>query len=1121
MFIINKNMTNKITTTRDFLDLIEKKSNLNDFLNYFKRDIKNDVCDEGNLWDGYSLEKIVELSVLFQCTNLEEKLQKHFEKKIKKIYICFGKDSTFNCINESNIDLNKYLTTKPFRSGSSGGIIDIKIKITFEDKSNFYLCGSGKYYKKITGEDNEKDITKYDIQDIFMTVNYKEIKKNYKGCIFINDKDMLEKKIKNNKNGERRKKIIDFITLNNELLVYDIKEIDIWYRRLRTILQKNNNLNKRIKYITNINNYNYLKLRPHQYIIVKRYIELIKKTNEILINAVPRCGKTYILGGIIKKLYKRVLWITPRPTSCSEGYEKMINQYSDFTEYKKLVSYKGDKDNIKKKDYKEDKYIHLVSRHLILDKQNTDNRGLKIEYKKYDIVVIDEAHLCMNDESLKKINQILKTTKVLYLTGTSENVEEKRNLQEEQIIRYSYRDVMTFKNGNIYNVLEKYYPKIMKEYLKENNLVTDIDIINEYVIKEEIQKPYKKYPDLQMIHVEMNEKEYTYDQEYGFNLTKLFAMTEDKSKLKLESNVVNIFNKIFGFNNMSSKSLLESIDLYETECIHLVFLPCGGTGSNLKKLQDNIKKLLEKKKNFNDNFEIMNVNSEEMNKEVVKSVEDRFKEVKGKGKSLVVLLGEMLVVGCSIPDAYTCSILCEETNIYKQNTIQKIFRCLTEKDDNTKDTGYVFMFQPKEEDSLQCLWNIIKKDDESIEKQIEWILKNEMFRILRDDFTFKDFKYNELRTLFIDMNGRYFNENDKIRLDKSKMTKEEINLFVKNKSIVLIKNYEDDREINEKYKNVKKYEKINTGEKGEKRVKEILEQIKEGIKDIGDIDVTFTKLINMLLVFCPLNTIYNNFRDAIVNEMIINEILFKSLKETYKVNLNLCVEKKEDMIIAIDFILGLVNDNKLKSNDIIKFRFEGFQEKKQKLKYNYLYRNMKELLEKLLKPTEREKKQRGEVLTPYNLAKEMILLLQKYGNDVFKNPFLKWFDPANGNGIFIVVIFELLVEDNSGLKMYRNKEGKRIVKNKKGESFDLGILEDRRKWVLEEMIYVSELDPLNCMMYENVFNPEGKYKMNIYCGDSLKLNIKEKWGIEKFDIIVGNPPYNNKKTNNKKKIVKN
>jgi len=34
------------------------------------------------------------------------------------------------------------------------------------------------------------------------------------------------------------------------------------------------------------------------------------------------------------------------------------------------------------------------------------------------------------------------------------------------------------------------------------------------------------------------------------------------------------------------------------------------------------------------------------------------------------------------------------------------------------------------------------------------------------------------------------------------------------------------------------------------------------------------------------------------------------------------------------------------------------------------------------------------------------------------------------------------------------------------------------------------------------------YKMNVYEGDTLKLDIKKEWGVDKFDVVLGNPPYN-------------
>jgi len=75
---------------------------------------------------------------------------------------------------------------------------------------------------------------------------------------------------------------------------------------------------------------------------------------------------------------------------------------------------------------------------------------------------------------------------------------------------------------------------------------------------------------------------------------------------------------------------------------------------------------------------------------------------------------------------------------------------------------------------------------------------------------------------------------------------------------------------------------------------------------------------------------------------------------------------------------------------------------------------------------------------------------------------------------------------------------KKCIKDKK----------QRKRHILENMIYTSELTPKNCWIYKNILDPNNKYKLNIYCGDSLTLDTQKEWGIEKFDIIVGNPPYN-------------
>jgi len=55
---------------------------------------------------------------------------------------------------------------------------------------------------------------------------------------------------------------------------------------------------------------------------------------------------------------------------------------------------------------------------------------------------------------------------------------------------------------------------------------------------------------------------------------------------------------------------------------------------------------------------------------------------------------------------------------------------------------------------------------------------------------------------------------------------------------------------------------------------------------------------------------------------------------------------------------------------------------------------------------------------------------------------------------------------------------------------------------------MSELNKWNVYIVEKMINPENKYKINMNEGDTLELDIKKKWGVSGFDIVVGNPPYN-------------
>ena len=136
-----------------------------------------------------------------------------------------------------------------------------------------------------------------------------------------------------------------------------------------------------------------------------------------------------------------------------------------------------------------------------------------------------------------------------------------------------------------------------------------------------------------------------------------------------------------------------------------------------------------------------------------------------------------------------------------------------------------------------------------------------------------------------------------------------------------------------------------------------------------------------------------------------------------------------------------------------------------------------------LKPKDIEKKKYGEVFTPIPLIEEM---LDKLPIEVWTNPNLKWFDPANGMGNFMIAIYFRLMK---GLKDIISDE------------------EQRKKHILENMLYMSEINKKNCFLTKQIFDINNNYKLNIYNGDSLTLDTFKVWNVEKFDIIVGNPPY--------------
>ena len=142
-----------------------------------------------------------------------------------------------------------------------------------------------------------------------------------------------------------------------------------------------------------------------------------------------------------------------------------------------------------------------------------------------------------------------------------------------------------------------------------------------------------------------------------------------------------------------------------------------------------------------------------------------------------------------------------------------------------------------------------------------------------------------------------------------------------------------------------------------------------------------------------------------------------------------------------------------------------------------------ELINDCLKPKNIEKKKFGEVFTNMTLVNEMLDTLPI---DVWKNKNLKWLDPSNGMGNFPIAVYLRLMESL-----------REEIPND----------ESRKKHIIENMLYMCELNKKNVLITQQIFDIENKYHLNLHNGDYLELVPEEVFDVKEFDIILSNPPY--------------
>jgi hypothetical protein len=233
-----------------------------------------------------------------------------------------------------------------------------------------------------------------------------------------------------------------------------------------------------------------------------------------------------------------------------------------------------------------------------------------------------------------------------------------------------------------------------------------------------------------------------------------------------------------------------------------------------------------------------------------------------------------------------------------------------------------------------------------------------------------------------------------------------------------------------------------------------------------------------------------NFYEELIDKMMIEEVVTKEqIRVLLRANKN--IKTKRTAILA-----ALEENNKDKTLlfNKIKTLLENTDEKN--IDSVEHIKNLVVLLRDYVDYGDTEVKKFGEVMTPISLVEEMLDTLP---NEVWSNPDLKWLDPCAGVGVFPSVIVERLM---AGLE--------NIIEDE----------DERYQHILGNMLYVAELQPKNCFLFLCGFDPQDKYDTNVYQGSYLdegfRKHAEDIWGVDKFDIVVMNPPYQEQKEGFKK-----
>ena len=147
-----------------------------------------------------------------------------------------------------------------------------------------------------------------------------------------------------------------------------------------------------------------------------------------------------------------------------------------------------------------------------------------------------------------------------------------------------------------------------------------------------------------------------------------------------------------------------------------------------------------------------------------------------------------------------------------------------------------------------------------------------------------------------------------------------------------------------------------------------------------------------------------------------------------------------------------------------------------------------------------DRKEKGVFYTPFIVVSYMVEKLME-NVDLVKNPYIKIMDPACGAGYFLLASFY-------AVKSMFEKDYEEIIKNRidlKNKIEQNGLA----AYIVENILWAAELDykAVNLAKEMLIEHSKSNCSPNIFCCDSLISNRISGFWQQKYDFIIGNPPY--------------